>query len=294
MNDNDLGIALQNLINNPDSEQDWKKFVPIPLCIRRFIARKYNDAIAPHESVEDVWSDLLIKLRKKLKGLTIQKNGTVGLCAWFWGSFLKQELLDKIKKNNAQQRDRKKTVDISKLGNDKGGDIKDDSKIYSEPADEEIKKVLSNLKNHKDLKNGFEIWELNACEKMSYDVIALMHPKENQDASKRANNLKQQISAWKKKLAENPELAKVYEGINQEKIDTEEFVREFDDIPKLILPPDDFLGFMVQPNKTFGQKVRDILQKQYNVSKELAKEVNPKYTKKYEELLLKLTSNDNK
>ena len=291
MNDDDLGIALQNLINNPDSKQDWNKFIPIPLCISRFISKNYNDAIAPHESVEDVWSDILIKLPEKLKGLTIQKNGTVGLCKWFWGSFLKQELLDMIKKNNAQQRDRKKTINISKLGNNKSGDIKDDSKIYSEPSDE-LNKVLSNLKKHKDLKNGFEIWELNACEKMSYDVIAVMHPKGNQDASKRANNLKQQVSAWKKKLAENPELAKVYQEINQEKIDIDQFEREFDDIPKLILPSDGFLGFMVQPNKTFGQEVRDILQKQYNVSKELAKVVDPKYIKKYEDLLLKLISND--
>ena len=50
---------------------------------------------------------------------------------------------------------------------------------------------------------------------------------------------------------------------------------------------------MVQPNKTFGQQVRDILQKQYNVSKELAKDIKPKYIKKYKELLLKHTNKNN-
>jgi len=50
----------------------------------------------------------------------------------------------------------------------------------------------------------------------------------------------------------------------------------------------------VKPDKSFDQRIRDILQKQYNESKELAKVVNPKYIKKYEELLLKLISKDNK
>jgi len=312
----DLGITLKNLINDQSSRQDWDQFMPIgeafkliPQIIKGRIKNGrdkngnllYTDAIDPNgdkdSSIDELYIDIISKLPKKLKDMAdlryVSDLEPKQLCQWFWHTFLHQELLDEIKYNTTDGRSIKtKVVNIDDEVNKKSADIKDEPKNYSDSTGEQVRKKLKELKSQKNFQ-WIEFLELQYFEDMSYHEIAQIHPKVDQNVSQRADNIKQQVSSGIKKLAKIPELAE----LNREIIDADQFAREFDDYGELILPPvlppDGSVGFMVQPDKSLGQRVRDILQSQYNVSKELAKVVDPKYIKKYEELLLKLISNDN-
>jgi len=313
----DLGITLKNLINNQSSRQDWDEFMPIgeafkpiPWKIKRHIKNArdkktlkllYENALDPSvdkdSSIDELYMDIISKLPIKLKVLAdvsyVPNLEPKQLCQWFWHTFLHQLLLDKIKYNTTDGRSIKtKVVNIDDEVNKKGVDIKDESKSYSESIDEQVRKKLNELKSQNKFK-WIEYLELNIFEGMSYAEIAQIHPKVGQNASERAINIKQQVSDGKPKLAPH------FEEIKKEKIDEDSFEKEFDYVPKFIpQPKDEGLMFYVQESRSessvpFGRRVRDILQSQYNESKELAKVVDPKYIKKYEDLLLKLISNDN-
>ena len=296
--------------------------------IKSHIAFNYGDGIAGGD-VDDAYFDLISELPKALKNLPNKDSGPDGLASWFFNFYLKQKMLDKIKHLRRDKRtafEPKKRMDdikgalellkkaLAQNPNDIAIQI-DIANLYAkefktiiEPLDGDIKvetpnsnqidtQKCVNLVINKLLgQKGFEFLEFYVMHEdgLSYEDIAKNRPQQGVDISKRANNIKQQVAVGKKKLA--PFLT----DCNQDSIDADQFAEEFDYIPKFIpQPKDEGLMFYVKESRSesllpFGSRVRDILQNQYNESKKLAKVVNPKYIKKYEELLLKLISKDNK
>jgi len=293
----DLGVILEKLFDNQNSE-DWLELFPnkegqqpeLAYRIKSHIAFNYGDGIAGGD-VDDAYFDLISELPKALKNLPNKDSGPDGLGSWFFNHYVRQKMLDKITRLGRNKRtafEKKNNKEFKTIIEPLDGDIK----IETPNIDTQkcVNDELNKLKGQK----GFEFLQFLTLHQdgFSYHDIAKDFPQKGQDVIKRANNIKVQVSAGRKKLL--PYLKECWHDL----IDANQFAEEFDYVPKFIpQPKDEGLMFYVQESRSessvpFGRRVRDILQSQYNESKELAKVVNPKYIKKYEELLLKLTSND--